>query len=378
MPSSKETKKNQLSKLIVINVPISKCNLRCHYCYISQRNEWEKNNDPTLKYSPEFIGRAFSAERLGGRCLVNLTGIGETLILPEMPRIIYELLKQGHFLEVVTNATLTKRFDEIVQLPKEYLERLEFKCSFHYSELKEKGLLDVFFENVNRMRKAGASVTVELMPNDEIVEEIPAIKALCMERLGALCHLTVGRDENNRKDILSKMSYEEYVNTWSQFDSPMFDFKLQVLNKERKEFCYAGEWSLYVNLFTGEARQCYGCLSDQNIYANVDKPIKFRPIGKKCKQPFCYNAHAFLSLGMIPELETPSYLEMRDRVDSEGAHWFSEQGRAAFETKLNEVNEPMSSAEKIKFVLTGPVHGLRIVKSNYKKVLKKAGKKMKK
>lgn len=377
MSISDTKKEKQISKLIAINVPISRCNLRCHYCYISQRNAWEKDNESKLEYSPEFIGQAFSAERLGGICLVNLTGKGETLILPEMPQIIYELLKQGHFLEVVTNATLSQRFEEIAKFPKDYLERLEFKCSFHYLELKEKGMLDVFFDNINNMRNAGASVTVELMPNDEIIDEIPTIKALCMEKMGALCHLTIGRDENNKKDILSKLSREEYEKTWSQFESQMFDFKLEVLNKKRKEFCYAGMWSLYVNLVTGEVRQCYGCQSYQNIYENIKEPIKFRPIGKNCQQPFCYNAHAFLAMGMIPELQTPTYLEMRDRVDKDGIHWFTDAGRSAFATKLNEVNEHMSSSDKAKLVLTSPIHGLRILTCNYKKLFSKMRKKKK-
>lgn len=373
MSNNLKKKGYKFNKLIAINVPISKCNLRCHYCYLTQLNNWGQN-DLRLEYSPEYIGQALSAKRLGGICLVNLTGKGETLIPTEMPQIIHEILKQGHFLEIVTNGTLTQRFEELAKLPSELLERIEFKFSFHYLELKERNMFDVFFNNVNMMRKVGASVTVELMPNDEIVQEIPNIKSLCMEKMGALCHLTVGRDDNNRRDVLTKMPYEEYVEIWSQFDSPMFSFKLDVLNKKRKEFCYAGMWSLYVNLFTGDARQCYGCYCDQNIYENLDKPIVFRPIGTGCKQPFCYNAHAFLTLGMIPELETPSYLEMRDRIDVNGKHWFSDAGIEAFSVKLSETNEELKMNEKVKYIISEPAHCFRIVKKNYKKglsVLKK-------
>lgn len=303
----------------------------------------------------------------GGVCLINITGKGETLIPIEMPQIIRELLNQGHFLEIVTNGTLTQRFGELVQLPHEFLERLEFKFSFHYLELKKRGLIDVFFDNVVRMRDAGASVTVELMPNDEIVDEIPAIKELCIEKMGALCHLTIGRDDNRDRDVLTSMPLEQYIEVWSQFDSPMFQFKLEVLNKKRKEFCYAGMWSLYVNLFSGEARQCYGCYPNQNIYKNLDKPIIFRPIGRKCKQPFCYNAHAFLTLGMIPELETPTYLEMRDRVDSSGKHWFSDAGMEAFGGKLSDANHQLKTSEAIRYRITEPIHWFQIIKMNYKK-----------
>lgn len=356
----------QIKKLIAINVPISKCNLRCHYCYLTQLNAWDKD-EPKLEYSPEFIGKAFSKKRLGGTCLINLTGKGETLILPEMPEIIRVLLEEGHFLEVVTNGLLTQRFEELAKMPEELLNRLELKCSFHYLELKKRNLMDVFFDNIAMIKSAGASVTIELMPNDEIIDEIEDIKRVCLERMGALCHLTVGRDDTNARDVLTKLPLDEYKKTWSQFDSEMFNFKMDVLNVKRKEFCYAGLWTLYVNLFTGEARQCYGCRSNQNIYKNIEKPIVFRPVGKGCKQPFCYNAHAFLTLGVIPELDTPSYLDMRDRIDESGKHWFSDAGIVAFSTRLSETNKPYTSVEKIKYYISAPIHGMRIIFANLKK-----------
>ena len=40
------------------------------------------------------------------------------------------------------------------------------------------------------------------------------------------------------------------------------------------------------------------------------KPIRFEAIGCKCTQPHCYNGHAFLTLGDIPELNTPTYASL--------------------------------------------------------------------
>ena len=84
------------------------------------------------------LANVFQKRGLGGTCIINLTGGGETLIPKEMPQYIYQLLLQGHFLEVVTNGTLTSRFDEIAKFPRNLLEHLEFKFSFHYAELKKK------------------------------------------------------------------------------------------------------------------------------------------------------------------------------------------------------------------------------------------------
>ena len=46
---------------------------------------------------------------------------------------------------VVTNATVSKRFEELAKLPKELLSHLFFKFSYHYLELKQRNLLDKFF-----------------------------------------------------------------------------------------------------------------------------------------------------------------------------------------------------------------------------------------
>ena len=115
----------EIKRLLVINVPIKNCNLKCEYCYISALKENEKGAAKFL-YTPEHVGKCLSKERLGGPCIINLTGGGETLIPKEMPQYIYQLLLQGHFLEVVTNGTLTSRFDEIAEFPRNLLEHLEF------------------------------------------------------------------------------------------------------------------------------------------------------------------------------------------------------------------------------------------------------------
>ena len=49
--------------------------------------------------------------------------------------------------------------------------------------------------------------------------------------------------------------------------------------------------------------------SQQNIFENM-KPIKLKPVGRKCKAPHCWNSHAFLTWGSIPSLKTPYYYEM--------------------------------------------------------------------
>lgn len=365
----------KIKRLLVINVPIKNCNLQCEYCYISALHESQKG-PAVFQYSPEHVGRCLSQERLGGTAIINLTGGGETLIPKEMPKFIYELLKQGHFLEVVTNGTLTNRFDEIAEFPSELLSRLEFKFSFHYKELKKKNWLDRYFSNVKKMRDKGCSFTVELMPYDGLIDEIDEIISMCKKEVGAACQITLGRNDLTRnKDILTNMPKEEYVRLWSKFHSTMFDFKLDILQRPIKEFCYAGAWSLYIDLGTGAAKPCYGQLSNQNVFADITKPIKFEPVGTHCRQPYCYNGHAFLTLGMVPELKAPTYAEIRNRECSDGTEWLSPAVKEAFSQKLYDNNEKWSAEEIKKYKMNFPFRFFKTAVYDWREIYEKRIKK---
>ena len=336
----------KLKRMIAINVPIKNCNLKCHYCYISKQKQIETGK-AVFKYSPEHVAKCLSKERLNGTCLINLTGGGETLIPPEMPEYIKRLLEEGHYLEVVTNGTLTKRFEEIATFERELLVRLEFKFSLHYIELKERKMLDVFANNVKIMRNAGCSITVECTPTDELEPYIEELKKYCIDNFGALCQLTIARDDlTNSKLILSQKSFEEYCKVWEQFDSTMFSFKKEIFLRKCTEFCYAGCWSLYVDLGTGQAKACYGQMYRQNIFKNPDEKINFNPVGKHCRQPYCYNGHAYLALGLIPELKTPTYSYIRNRICENGKEWEETELKEAFSTKMNETNDEWTEKEK--------------------------------
>lgn len=73
-----------MKKVILFGIPLSVCNLRCHYCYLSQRPSSYEGVIPQMKYSPEQIAYAMRKERLGGISYFNLCADGETLLLPEL------------------------------------------------------------------------------------------------------------------------------------------------------------------------------------------------------------------------------------------------------------------------------------------------------
>lgn len=280
--------------------------------------------------------------------MFNLCAGGETLIAEEVIDVTKEILKQGHYVMIVTNGSLTKRFEKIAEFPKELLKHLFFKFSFHYQELVRLKMLDRYFENVKMMQEAGASFTIEITPSDELEPYIDEIKNVMMEKMGALPHITIGRKDSDDIPPLTNHEFKDYLDIWKQFDSDLMDFKKDIFGKKRNEFCYAGEWSCYLNLVTGDLRQCYCGIKLDNIYKDINKPIKFLPIGCNCTQPHCYNGHAFLSFGDIPEMKTPTYDKLRNRVQSNGIEWLQPEMKAFMQSKLVESNKEYNEEEKKK------------------------------
>lgn len=336
----------KIKRLILGMIPNQKCNLKCEYCYISQSDAWEEPEP--LQYTVEHIRKCLSRKRLGGICLINLTGNGETMLQPDIVPLISALLDEGHFIEVVTNGTITKRIRELLELPEDQLRRLFFKISFHYKELKRLNIMEQFFDNVKRIHGSGASFTLELMAYDGIEREIDEICKLCKEKTGAVCHATIGRNDKRKdKALLTSHSKEEYRTIWNQLESPMTDFKLRMLGVKRKEFCYAGSWSLFVNMYNGESQPCYWQPYNQNIFKEPDKPIRFIPVGHTCTQPYCTNAHAHMTWGIIPEIPTPTYAKMRNRIMENEEEWLSEECKEFFSTKLYDSNPVYTRMQRI-------------------------------
>ena len=129
-----------------------------------------------------------------------------------------------------------------------------------YLELKKKGLLEHFANNVNIISESKASYTLELMPHDELVEFIPEIMSFSMKKFGAYPQLTVGRDEQNSRKLLTKFSEEEYIRIWKVFQSEMFDLKMKFYmmhgtncNAGKELFiccsCPARAWNRLVRIF---------------------------------------------------------------------------------------------------------------------------------
>ncbi len=336
----------KVKKLLLFAIPVSICNFRCHYCYLGQREESFQGVHPKMKYTPEEFGKAMNAKRVGGLAFANFCADGETMLVKNIDQYVKAFVDQGHYAEVVTNMTVTKVLDKFLAWDKESLKHLEFKCSFHYLELKKKGLLDTFAENVKKVWAAGASANIEITPTDELIPFIDEVKAFSMEHFGALPHLSIARDDRTDGiDYLTKLPMEEYDRIWSQFDSGFWQYKKTIFGVHQNDFCYAGKWSLYINLCSGHARACYCGHTFGDVFKDPSKPLPGDPIGR-CNTAHCYNGHALLTLGLIPHATDVRYGDIRNRVRADGSEWLQPELRDFFNTQCVESNREYTKIEQ--------------------------------
>ncbi len=336
---------DQIKKILLFNIPMSICNFRCSYCYLSQREVCYQNIQPEPQYTPEQIAKACSRKRLGGVAYMNFCAEGETLLTKNIDAYIRALVEEGHYAEIVSNMTITPMLDRILAWPRELLKRVEFKCSFHYLELKEKNLLETFADNVKKVWQAGASANIEITPHDELIPHLDELKAFSLAHFGALPHLSIARNDNTKAiDYLTNLPMDEYDAVWSTFGSDFWEFKKSIFGKKQKNFCYAGQWSALIDFYTGEAKSCYCGEGIGNVYVDPESPFPEKPIGR-CPIAHCYNGHMLLTLGLIPTATDVRYGEIRNRQRAEGG-WLKEELLAFFNSKLSDTNPLLSDKQK--------------------------------
>ncbi len=338
---------SNLTRLIECYVPIYACNFRCDYCYIKQNEgrHFEQKMD-VFPYSPKTIAYGLRKSRLGGTCLINLCAGGETLLSKQTVELAELLLRDGHYVMIVTNGTINSNIDLLCELPNELKSRLWMRFSLHYIELKKRNMIDRFFDNVVKVKEAGMSIAVEMVASDDYIPYIDEIKEVCMERIGSLPEISIARSEEDFS-TLTNLSEDEYNKIWGSFNSPSFDFKRETVGVKRKEFCYAGEWTATLNLGTGEIGKCYS-KPFQNIFEDLEAPIQFEAMGNNCHIPYCHNSHIWLTLGNIPELQLPTFAEIRNKVCTDGTEWLTPQMKEFISHKFCETHKQYSKSQKIK------------------------------
>lgn len=185
----------------------------------------------------------------------------------------------------------------------------------------------------------GASYTIELTSDDSYIDMIDEIKEYCIENFGALPHITIGRDDSKPEmPILTNLSLDEYYDIWSSFESELFDVKWNYYAKKIKN-CDAGVTSIEFNLINGNIQKCLCQPIIGNLFDTKIDTLIFDRVGDNCRAPYCYNNHAYLTLGTCRDIRTHSFAEVRDRVKKDGSHWLKTSFYEFINQKLYENNE---------------------------------------
>ena len=331
---------DRLKRFFECYVDITVCNLKCEYCYVRQFKR-NTNEIGGFKYPAEHMAKALSKERLGGVCYFNICGGGETMLMPKLEEVVEALLKEGHWVSITTNGTYTQGFETMLQLlNSELCKHLHFAFSLHYLELKRKGWLERFAENVQRVKKVGCSYLVQLNLYDGYDGVIDEIKDYCISNFGAYPQIAATRLTEGKTtiELHTTKTKNEYWQTGKTFQSPLFDFTMQNFMQPRKEFCYAGDWSCLLDLTDGKLRKCYADRKVINVFENIDQKISFEAMGSHCylRNKYCNNSSHFLSLGVIPELyHDITYTQLRNRPE---AGWENAETQEFLSQKLEDNN----------------------------------------
>lgn len=345
----------KIVKFIECLIPITLCNLKCHYCYVMQRHNRNMKH-AEFNYSVPHMLSCLTRERFGGSVYFSICGAGETTLCPELPELVKGLLSMGHIVNITTNGTGTKQLSQLLDiLTPEEAEALHVSFSFHYLELKRLKLFDTFFSNVRKVREAGCSYFVQFNLNDEYIPYLDEIKELVLTNTGALPQVAATRKENDLKsdiELFSTLDDEQYYNYGKSFDSPLFEYTMKNFNVHRKEYCYAGQVSCVLNLATGNLQACYASIQQMNIFANPDSAIKFSPIGHHCPSRFCMNSSHFMSLGVLSKEDGITYTSLRNRRTADGGNWYNSLHQEVLSGRLpvKKINMLQKAIVDIKYI----------------------------
>ena len=337
-----------ITKFLECLAPSSVCNIKCDYCYLIQQDRRGMKTHP-WNYPVEHVAKALSKKRLSGMAYISICALGETLVDDNVIELTHLLLREGHAVNITTNGTLSKKFDKLLSFPEDQLKRLNISFSFHYLELKKKNLIDTFFDNIKKVKAAGCSFVLQLNLYDGYVPYLDEIKKLAMDNVGAYPQIALTRkqyDDNGKIGfkIYTDMDDDKYISIAREFNSPLFECTLENFNVRRSEFCYAGLWSGVLNLKTGGFSKCYE-FEPVNIFDDIDKPIPFAPVGKYCKCSYCVNSSHFMSLGVIPESNTPTYEALRNRIE---VPWYNDTMKELLSQKFADNLPLLTEREKKK------------------------------
>lgn len=340
------------------------CNLRCSYCYVTEGWNEEHSRKAEYKYSVSHMIKAFSPERLGGLCSFTVIGGGETLILDETIEMVHGLLRYGHLVNVVTNATLTERLKLLLDVSQEDIGRLSVKGSLHYAELKRLNMIDTYFTNLKMCLDAGASAHPFMVTSREYVPYFQEIADTSMKYLGARPHCSPrhvydGPEDLEKfgKTIADPECDEEFCKTIDEiFDSEVFRVCVKNMPMIPQEhFCYAGKYNFFVNMETGDLWKCQINRRRQNFLDDITKPYEPEPVACFCTYSTCSLQYNLLAYGLCPDYTgIPTNTQMM--ISGGREHLFTKEFKEMLDFKFIDGQDEREYTQEEKYRLINKIY----------------------
>lgn len=265
------------------------------------------------RYSLEAIAESLSPECVGGPCFFYGYADGEPLLHEENLRLLAALAAQGHFVAVTTNLNAAEpgRLERVFASCDRW--RVLFLASLHWHELRRRGRLNAFFDTMDFLRTAGFSCRIRLCLAPEYRSDLEAIDALCLQRTGQLPLLTRWRGPES-----PDLDMNELDGIGAR--SPVYRLQKLSMDVPRREFCFAGERSVVLDLGSGELRACLaepvtGVLNPNSPHKEL--PFPGEPVGRHCHARWCMCCSILWPWGVLPDLFPGTWADLffapRDR-----------------------------------------------------------------
>lgn len=284
------------------------CTLQCEYCYLAQRGYKNDGDVFALKYPLDKVLKACSKERLGGTCFIQIIGDGETLLPKDAGPLILGLLKEGHYVQVITNGTLTERIHDLIEGAEQegVADHLLMSFSLHFMELEKGNWLKIYADNINYVREKGVSFRISMVCSDADIEAEKRIHEYCENDLDGVA-LSIGSAKKyneitgNIEGLWSKYEKEEYYKKVIDiFPSYNLEYIQDLDEIDNHKFCYAGSWYFQVDFTTGTYSQCLQNAGPiHNFFENIEDELMLEPVGTRCKASWCWCGWA-KKLNLIP------------------------------------------------------------------------------
>lgn len=287
----------KIVKMINGTIHTSGGTLCCEYCYLAQAGYQNDKEVFALRYPLDTILEACSKKRLGGVCFIQIIGDGETLLPKDAVSLILGLLREGHYVQIITNGTLTERLHELVEGAKQEgaAERLLISFSLHFIELERGNWLKIYADNIKYVRENGISFRVSMVCSDADIEAEDRIHTFCENELNGIA-LGIGSAKKyneitgNIEGLWSKYNKKEYYEkVMSIFPSYNLEYIQDLDEIDNHKFCYAGSWYFQLDFTTGTYSQCLQNAGPvHNFFENMEEGLLLEPVGTGCRASWCW------------------------------------------------------------------------------------------